>query len=97
MFKSEADEDAEKKIDTIIEELGNHAITLSHSRHLSAEQCKRIGLVIEMMEDDQELQDAILSVHHACIHTLSATPAIKIIENHNGAAFINSAVSIVMS
>ena len=97
MFKSEADEDAEKKIDTIIEELGNHAITLSHSRHLSAEQCKRIGLVIEMMEDDQELQDAILSVHHACIHTLSATPAIKIIENHNGAAFINSAGSIVMS
>ena len=34
------------------------------------------------------MQDAVLSVHHACIHTLAATQALKIIENHKGIAFI---------
>ncbi|MFW9873094.1 MAG: hypothetical protein ACFFG0_08345 [Candidatus Thorarchaeota archaeon] len=64
------------------------AIIKSHARHLSASYCKRIGLKIEMMEDDDEFQDAILTLHHACVHTLSSTPALKIIENHLGKAYI---------
>lgn len=50
-----------------------------------------MGLNIEMLEANQDLQDAVLTVHHACIHTLSSTPAFKIIENHNGTAFIQTA------
>jgi len=50
-----------------------------------------MGLNIEMLEEDPELQDAILTVHHACIHTLSSTGAYKIIENHVGTAFIQVA------
>jgi ATP-dependent protease ClpP protease subunit len=72
----------------IVKELGDHALTKSHSRHLSAARCKDIGLNIEMMEDDKELQDAILSVHHACIHTLSSTGCFKIIENQDGKALL---------
>jgi hypothetical protein len=49
-----------------------------------------------MMEDDHELQDAFLSVHHACIHTLAGTPAYKIIENHNGVAFIQIAQTVLV-
>lgn len=78
------------KADNIIKELGDHALTKSHARHLSASKCQEIGLKIEKMEDNQKLQDAVLSVHHMCIHTLSATPAIKIIENHEGKAFIQT-------
>jgi hypothetical protein len=44
-----------------------------------------------MMEDDHEFQDAVLTVHHALIHTLSATRAFKIIENQLGTAFIQMA------
>ena len=88
--------DAEERADTIVAELGSHSLTLSHSRHLSAEKCQSIGLVVERLEDDQQLQDAVLSVHHACIHTLSSTPASKIIENHKGVAFINSIKQIVL-
>jgi hypothetical protein len=88
--------DAEERADTIVAELGSHSLTLSHSRHLSAEKCQSIGLVVERLEDDQQLQDAVLSVHHACIHTLSSTPASKIIENHKGVAFINSLKQIVL-
>ena len=48
------------------------------------------------MEKDSKLQDLILSVHHACIHTLGATNAFKIIENQDGIAFIQSAQNIVI-
>lgn len=74
--------------DRIIKELGDHALTKSHARHLSATKCKDIGLEIELLEDDQELQDIVLTVHHACIHTLSATGCFKIIENQDGIAHI---------
>lgn len=84
------DKDKNETADRIIKELGDHALTKSHARHISPDKCKEIGLHIEMMEDNQKLQDAILSVHHSCIHTLSTTSGVKIIENHKGKAFIQS-------
>jgi ATP-dependent protease ClpP protease subunit len=81
--------------DRILEGLGNHALTLSHERHLSAETCRQMGLKISKLEEDQELQDAVLSVHHACMLTFMATPAVKIIENHKGTAFIKLVTPVV--
>lgn len=94
MFKNDAKGAA--KVDSIITELGDHALTKSHARHLSAARCKSMGLKVRMMEDDQDLQDAILSVHHACIHTLSSTGAYKIIENHKGVAFIQAMQTVMV-
>jgi ATP-dependent protease ClpP protease subunit len=94
MFKDDSEVDA--KISTIIKELSDHALTKSHSRHLSAAKCREIGLNVIMMEDNNDLQDSILSVHHACIHTLGSTAAYKIIENHNGVAFIQLAQTVVV-
>lgn len=75
-------------IGTILGELGDHALTKSHARHLSYEKCKQIGLKVIALEDDPTLQDAVLSVHYSAIHTLTTTPAYKLIENHDGIAFI---------
>ena len=77
--------------DTIIKELGDHALTKSHSRHISAKKCKEIGLNVEMLEERQDIQETVLAIHFACIHTFQATQALKIIENHNGTAFIQQA------
>jgi len=85
------EEDREALATQIISDIGDHALTKSHDRHLSADWCASKGIKIELLEDDSELQDKILSVHHACIHTLSATPAYKMIENHKGIAFIQRA------
>lgn len=82
------EQDAEQIADNILVELGDHALTKSHARHLPMKKCREIGLKVLAIEDDQKLQEAVLSVHHACIHTLSATDSIKIIENHNGIAYI---------
>lgn len=72
----------------IVAELSDHALTKSYARHLSADKCKEIGLKVSMLEDDQRLQDTVLTVHHACVHTLSSTHAFKLIENQKGVAFI---------
>jgi len=78
----------ENKVEKIIEELGSHAITKSHDRHISASKAKEIGLNVSALEDDPEFQDAVLTVHHICMYTLTDTHAIKIIQNQNGVSFI---------
>lgn len=88
------DENSDSKADKVISELGNHALTLSHNRHISINKAKSIGLKVIALEENDDLQEAILSVHHACIQTLESTPAMKIIENHNGIAYIKQ-VSII--
>jgi len=90
------DPDADLTANKILEELGNHALNKSHARHMSAEKCRNFGLKIFRLEDDPRLQDAVLSLHHACIHTLGSTNAFKIIENHNGVAFIQSEQRIIV-
>lgn len=90
------DVNADEKIDLILQELGDHTLNLSHARHISMQKCIDMGLSIVKLEDDPRLQDAVLSVHHACIHTLSATNAFKIIENHKGIAFIQSLQRVVV-
>ena len=88
MFAGRAD--AQGDAERAIAELGDHALTKSHARHLPAERCAKI-LEVVALEDDPKLQDAVLSVHHAMIQTLTATTAFKIIENHVGRAFIQLA------
>lgn len=85
-----------KKIAKIVSELSDHALSKSHARHLSVKKCKKIGLHVIELENDHNLQEAVLSVHHTCIHTLSSTPAFKIIENHIGIAYIQIAQNVVI-
>ncbi|MFH1746367.1 MAG: S49 family peptidase [Planctomycetota bacterium] len=84
------DNNATEKANRIIDGLGSHALTLSHARHISLEGARNLGVKVCALEGDIPLRDAVLSVHHACIHTLTSTGAVKIIENQNGEAFIQS-------
>ena len=87
MFKDEGDS-AKEKINGIVDFLNNHEETLTHSRHFHVEDAINIGLTVEMLEDSQELQDLVLTVHHAYMHSLGNADIVKIIENHNGKAII---------
>lgn len=80
--------DAKKKAGYILKTLNNN--NKSHARHFSFDDCEKIGLNVTALETDQELQEAVLSVHHAFIITFDSSPATKIIENQNGARFITS-------
>lgn len=72
----------------IVSTFSNHTIQKSHARHISKKECQEVGLNITDLELDQDLQDAVLTTHHAFMHTFSNTPCVKIIENHNGIAYI---------
>ena len=63
--------------------LGDHDATKNHSRHITIEEAERI-LTIERMEDDQELQDLVLTIHHAFMHTFGNSRVVKAVENHLG-------------
>ncbi|HID23869.1 MAG TPA: S49 family peptidase [Planctomycetaceae bacterium] len=86
-----------RKINKILNELGDHALTKSHARHLSMERCRDMGLKVSALESNDNLQDAVLSLHHACMLTFSATPAFKIIENHRGIAFIKITQPVIVA
>ena len=90
MFRGESasDPNLADKIDGILRLFTDQNITKSHARHISTPVCKERGLKIVDIEDDQNLQDIILSIHHASALTIMNTPAIKIIENQNRQAYI---------
>lgn len=83
-------QDGEQKAKSVSKWLANHKIFKSHSRHLHRDDLIEKGLKVVLLEDDPVLQDKSLSVFHAAMHTVSATPAVKIIESHTGRAFIKN-------
>lgn len=82
--------DAEAKANNVVDNIGSHALTKSHSRHLHIDYLRDLGLNIFALEDDPQLQDLVLSIHHSTIITIGSTKAAKIIENQNGVSFINT-------
>jgi len=76
--------------------LADHSKFKSHSRFIDRNAVKGFGLVVDDLEADQGLQDAVLSVFHATAHTFNGSPTVKIIENHLGKAFIKSAQAQVI-
>lgn len=81
----------ENEIDAIVEMFSNHSKQKSHSRHISIKECIEIGLKISFLEDNQNFQDAVLTTHHAFMHTFSNSNCVKIIENHIGTAYVEQA------
>lgn len=89
MFSDSQDSEskARKAVEQLIEPDKNH----HHGRHIHLERCKNeVGLNIETLEDDQELQDLVLTVHHSFMHTLSQSGALKIVENQEGISVVTA-------
>ncbi|MBI5916501.1 MAG: ATP-dependent Clp protease proteolytic subunit [Bacteroidetes bacterium] len=77
-------------VKTILDEFNDHTKNKSHARHISKERCKSLGLTVLDMEDDNDLQDKILTTHHAFMHSLSHSNAVKIVENHLGVTYVEA-------
>ncbi|MBF0462393.1 MAG: S49 family peptidase [Magnetococcales bacterium] len=59
MFAQESN--AVAMAEEVIRVLGDHAGTKTHSRHLSMADCQAIGLKIHKLEEDNDLQDLVLT------------------------------------
>ncbi|MGC8696558.1 MAG: SDH family Clp fold serine proteinase [Conexivisphaera sp.] len=73
----------------VVDYLSNHGELKSHAAPINRDKLKELGLKVEDLEDDQRLQDLVLSVYHATRITFQRVPALKIVENSYGKAFIN--------
>ncbi|MFH0990081.1 MAG: ATP-dependent Clp protease proteolytic subunit [bacterium] len=92
MFKGEEPNPSSE----IAEKLARHGDYKSHGRHISLQAARDLQLVVDALEDDHSLQERVLSVFHATMHTFGGTSAVKIIENHIGRAFVKAQQRIVL-
>jgi Serine dehydrogenase proteinase len=80
----QGEEKASEKARAIVGSLMDYKGTTEHSHHFMIDKCRAIGLNVLAIEEDQDLQEAILSVHHSFVASFARTDSIKIIENAGG-------------
>jgi hypothetical protein len=80
-------QNARRRAAQVARYFASYSIHRSHSLGINRDQARERGVVVTDLEDDQALQDAVLSVHHATLHTFSGL-AVKIVENHAGSAWV---------
>jgi hypothetical protein len=68
----------------------NHQVHQSHGLGIGRDAAREQGIVIDDLEDDEDLQDLVLSTFHATAITFNQSPAVKLIENHLGRRFMKS-------
>jgi len=86
--KSDSDKDAISQ--NIIDNLNNPRETKEHSRHVHFDKAHELGLVVTQLENDQVLQEKVLTLHHAYMATLMMTNTAKLIESQLEKKFIIS-------
>lgn len=86
MFKEKTD--AKKRATAAAKKLADRRKFKSHGRNVTKVQARELGLDVVDLDEDPVLQDLVLSAFYATIHTFNGTPAVKIIENHEGRAFV---------
>lgn len=92
----DGDPKAAQKAAKIVNALSSYTMNKSHDRHIHMDECKKLGLKIERLEEDSDLQDLVLTVHHCYMNALMNGPSFKIIENHNGVAFVKQQVQVAL-
>lgn len=81
-------DDCESTVNAIVDKLCEHQQSAMHNRHFSYDELRQVGLNVERLEDDDNLQDAVLSVHHAFMTTFQRAPIAKVIESSENRKWI---------
>lgn len=63
----------------------------SHGRRINRDEARQNGVVVEDLEDDQELQDAVLTAYHLGTILYEQTPAVKLIWGNTGQVWLKNA------
>ena len=72
----------------VITALMNYSGTTGHGEHYLIDKCRAMGLNVGALEDNQDLQESVLSVHHAYMATFTRSPVVKLIENSEGKTWV---------
>lgn len=93
MFSGFPESQRSAKAEIVASYLTDHATHLTHSRGVVRRELRDLDYHLRLndLESDQQLQDLILTVYHATMHTFGYTEAAKVIENHQGHGYISLA------
>jgi len=91
----DGDPEAQQKADKIVKMLSDADEHKAHERHIPVAKCIEMGLRVKMLEDDNDLQDLVLTIHHCYMQAMMNTACFKIIENHTGTAFVRNQIQPV--
>lgn len=62
----------------------------SHGRRIDRDEARGVGVVVDDLENDQPLQEAVLSAYHVLTILFSSSPAAKVLWSTTGASFIKN-------
>lgn len=66
-------------------DLGNHQKHRAHARRLSRTYLKSLGMIVTDLEEDHELQDIVLTIHHLSSHFFESLPPVaKLVQSSFG-------------
>lgn len=80
--------DDQGKLENIKKAFNDNTESKIHSRHFSKSKLQKLGLNVRSLEDDQALQDIVLSLHHCFVILLENVPITKCVENNIGGRYM---------
>lgn len=89
MFAARADADEQSK--AVANFFGDASQHLSHGRRIDRDEARSKGIPVEDLENDQILQDAVLTAYHLSTILFEMSPAAKAIFTNTGRAWVKNA------
>ncbi len=77
---------ATEKAQTIAQHFNDASVHLSHGRRIDRDEARGVGVLVDDLEDDQKLQEAVLTLYHLMTITFEQGPSAKMISGSSGAA-----------
>lgn len=74
----------------VLDTFFDHSNSYSHARHISKDDCRAAGLNVSDLENNQNLQEAVLSLHHCYMILMDNAPIAKIVENQNEQLYVQN-------
>lgn len=87
MFADEPDSSV--KVKKIVTSLNEHSRSKAHARHYNIDSVREMGLNVAALESNQDLQNAVLSLHHAIMITFQQTTVSKLIESESSSYLVS--------
>lgn len=89
-YMFEGDPDASDKANELGEYLSDRGTFMSHNRRISRERLQdETAMAVSSLENDQDLQNYVLSTFHAAVASHSDLGIVKVIENHEGSSYMH--------
>lgn len=89
MFEGQSD--ASAKANRVAGHFNDAAMHKSHGRRIDRDEARSVQVVVEDLEDDQSLQEAVLTAYHVMTITFEKSPAAKLITSDGDKTWVKNA------